>query len=394
MTIFYWCWKKLLVCIQQGKLSIMPLTFKRVTQISKRRFRSESQNPTGHVNSYLQTWDQMNLDLEEFPPLKKSVEAAGPSIRDLYSFGNANQDLNENPCFEEDRWNVYKERVRSKFCCQKSKSLYRPQMSMTPIYEKTLSSILEEHRDSSLNNKLNQCFPSSGLQFNFAPSVPAGPASDLKKCVSPIPSNSSPNSSVSTEKATGFLNTFQKSAANSPYLAPEIQTLKPNVPIFLSGFASQNRTPETTEKACNPEVRPVKAKSIHTMNEPTRTFQLIQTRSFSTISKPTDPITTQFAQQTPGQNIPLLSNTTWFLQDNISNQFGFNRVLSGVSPVFQQGNLYAECYDFPTVPPDAFHPIMPVGTPILPKKKEFEHMFFPYGREKCALRRRRKTTDK
>lgn len=71
----------------------------------------------------------------------------------------------------------------------------------------------------------------------------------------------------------------------------------------------------------------------------------------------------------------LFTNRTWFLTENISNQFGFQPTFYGVAPVFEEGNFYAELFQYPTVPPKT--DTKPVN---LRTKKNFKQIFSPYSR--------------
>lgn len=111
-------------------------------------------------------------------------------------------------------------------------------------------------------------------------------------------------------------------------------------------------TPSSVSKANQPITpREVKKRSILTINEP----------SFLPSEQPA----------------PLFTNRTWFLTENISNQFGFQPTFYGVAPVFEEGNFYAELFQHPTVPPKTH-----TTTVNLRSKKNFKQLFSPYSRSR------------
>lgn len=121
------------------------------------------------------------------------------------------------------------------------------------------------------------------------------------------------------------------------------------------------------------EIKPTKERSIHTINEPVP----VQATTFQDNNNPY--LNYHQQQCVPYQPNPF-PNTTWFLHENLSDQFGFNQALSTVQPVFEEGNLYAECYEYPTVPVDLFRTMVAENSPMVHKKKDFKILFLPYGR--------------
>lgn len=77
------------------------------------------------------------------------------------------------------------------------------------------------------------------------------------------------------------------------------------------------------------------------------------------------------------QPAPFFTNRSWFLTENISNQFGFQPTFYGVAPVFEEGNFYAELFQYPTVPPKTN-----TTTVNLRTKKNFKQFFSPYSRNR------------
>lgn len=124
------------------------------------------------------------------------------------------------------------------------------------------------------------------------------------------------------------------------------------------------RSPITEDKLFTPSLE---SKEDNAKQFPPIILREVKKRSILTVNEPSGlPLE---------QPATLFTNRTWFLTENISNQFGFQPTFYGVAPVFEEGNFYAELFHYPTVPPKT----KPVN---LRTKKNFKQLFSPYSRNR------------
>ncbi|KAF7279357.1 hypothetical protein GWI33_007371 [Rhynchophorus ferrugineus] len=151
------------------------------------------------------------------------------------------------------------------------------------------------------------------------------------------------------------------------------------------------KTPQATT---NGEIRPNKVSSSVTVPQKTSVFyqqplaatqttipmdqnrQAVTTPSFNTTQ---ETLNINFVPDYKAAQNTTIHNWSWNLGSNISDQFGFNRILHSVEPIFGEGNLYAQFYGYPTVTSNGLYDSVSFcGNPMVREKKDFKELFCPY----------------